>query len=82
MALGKSHETETTAYPEVKNVLAQLKARGFKCAILSNCSPNMLTSAIENAGIQSLLDAVLSVEDVQVYRTNYWPPESRFSHSH
>jgi hypothetical protein len=28
----------------------------------------MLTSAIENAGIQSLLDAVLSVEDVQVYK--------------
>jgi 2-haloacid dehalogenase len=41
-----------SAYPEVKNVLAQLKARGFKCPILSNGSPNMLTSAIENAGIQ------------------------------
>jgi 2-haloacid dehalogenase len=57
-----------SAYPEVKNVLAQLEARGFKCAILSNGSPNMLRSAIENAGIQSLLDAVLSVEDVQVYK--------------
>jgi 2-haloacid dehalogenase len=57
-----------SAYPEVKDVLAQLKAKGFKCAILSNGSPKMLTSAIENTGIQNLLDAVLSVEDVQVYK--------------
>ena len=57
-----------SAYPEVKNVLAQLKARGFQCAILSNGSPNMLTSAIENAGMQNLLDAILSVEDVQAYK--------------
>jgi 2-haloacid dehalogenase len=57
-----------SAYPEVKDVLAQLKAQGFKCAILSNGSPKMLTSAIENVGIQNLLDAVLSVEDVQVYK--------------
>ena len=28
----------------------------------------MLASAIENAGIQTLLDAVLSVEEVQVYK--------------
>jgi hypothetical protein len=68
-AFGKSHETETKLKRKrPKNVLAQLKARRFKCAILSNGSPNMLTSAIENASIQSLLDAVLSVEDVQVYK--------------
>jgi 2-haloalkanoic acid dehalogenase type II len=30
-----------SACPEVKNVLAQLKARGFKCAILSNGSSNI-----------------------------------------
>ena len=57
-----------SAYPEVENVLAHLKARGLKCAILSNGSPKMLASAIENAGIQTLLDAVLSVEEAQVYK--------------
>ncbi|HYY28940.1 MAG TPA: haloacid dehalogenase type II, partial [Chthoniobacterales bacterium] len=57
-----------SAYPEVKSVLAALKAKGLKCAILSNGSPKMLTSAVENAGIQSLLDAVLSVEEVQTYK--------------
>ncbi|HZC35220.1 MAG TPA: haloacid dehalogenase type II [Chthoniobacterales bacterium] len=57
-----------SAYSDVKDVLTQLKASGFKCAILSNGSPKMLISAIENAGIQGLLDAVLSVEEVQVYK--------------
>jgi 2-haloacid dehalogenase len=57
-----------SAYPEVKSVLTDLKGRGFTCAILSNGSPQMLTSAVESAGIQHLLDAVLSVEEVQVYK--------------
>lgn len=57
-----------SAYPEVKSVLAHLKARDLKCAILSNGSPRMLTSAVENAGIQNFLNAVLSVEEVQVYK--------------
>jgi 2-haloacid dehalogenase len=57
-----------SAYPEVENVLAHLKASGLKCAILSNGSPKMLASASENAGIQALLDAILSVEEVQVYK--------------
>jgi 2-haloacid dehalogenase len=57
-----------SAYPEVKSVLAGLKAKGLKCAILSNGSPDMLRSAVENAGIQTFLDAVLSVEEVQIYK--------------
>ena len=56
------------AYPEVGSILGHLKARGLKCAILSNGSPKMLTTAIECAGLQALLDLVLSVEEVQVYK--------------
>jgi 2-haloacid dehalogenase len=56
------------AYPEVGSILGHLKTRGLKCAILSNGSPKMLTAAIECAGIQDLLDQVLSVEEVQVYK--------------
>ena len=56
------------AYPEVGNILGHLKAGGLKCAILSNGSPKMLTAAIQCAGIQDLLDQVLSVEEVQVYK--------------
>jgi 2-haloacid dehalogenase len=56
------------AYPEVKDVLMQLKTDGKKLAILSNGSPRMLTAAVQSAGIDKLLDAVLSVEDVGIYK--------------
>ena len=59
---------ELSAYPEVPNTLARLKNGGLKCAILSNGSPNMLAAAVKNAGINDLLDAVLSVEEVKVYK--------------
>ena len=55
-------------FPEVQNVLEQLKAAGLRTAILSNGTPAMLDSAVKNARIDSLLDAVLSVEEVGVYK--------------
>ncbi len=57
-----------SAYPEVVDTLKQLKAAGMKLAILSNGTPAMLAAAAANAGIADLLDAVLSVEDVRVYK--------------
>jgi 2-haloacid dehalogenase len=59
---------QISAYPDVPNALARLKNGGLKCAILSNGSPNMLAAAVKNAGINNLLDAVLSVEEVKVYK--------------
>lgn len=56
------------AYPEVGETLTRLKAGGLKLAILSNGSPTMLSAAVENAGIAELLDAVLSVEEVGIYK--------------
>jgi 2-haloacid dehalogenase len=55
-------------FPEAATVLARLRAAGVKTAILSNGSPDMLASAAGNAGIAGLLDAVLSVEEVGVYK--------------
>jgi 2-haloacid dehalogenase len=57
-----------SAYPEVPAMLAALKAKGMKLAILSNGSPTMLAAAVENAGIAEYFDAVLSVEEVGVYK--------------
>jgi 2-haloacid dehalogenase len=57
-----------SAYPEVPETLKRLKAGGMKLAILSNGSPAMLAAAAANAGIAELLDAVLSVEEVKVYK--------------
>lgn len=56
------------AFPEVPETLRRLKGKGFATAILSNGSPEMLAGAVENAGIRPLLDAVLSVEAVGVYK--------------
>jgi 2-haloacid dehalogenase len=56
------------AFPEVPGVLEQLKKAGLRTAILSNGSPAMLESAVKAAGLAGLLDAVLSVEAVGVYK--------------
>src|SRR5262249_18005978 len=55
-------------FPEVPDVLTRLKQAGLRTAILSNGSPKMLDAAVKAAGLESLLDAVLSVEAVGVYK--------------
>jgi 2-haloacid dehalogenase len=57
-----------SAYPEVPEALKRLKAAGMTLAILSNGTPAMLASAASNAGIANLFNAVLSVEEVIVYK--------------
>ncbi len=59
---------ELSAYPEVPEMLAKLKAAGQQTAILSNGSPDMLEGAVASAGIGDSLDAVLSVESVGVFK--------------
>ena len=56
------------AYPEVPGMLSTLKQAGLQTAILSNGSPDMLAGAVESAGIGPDLDAVLSVEDVGIFK--------------
>jgi 2-haloacid dehalogenase len=56
------------AYPEVPDTLRRLRAAGLKLAILSNGEPEMLAAAVEGAGLDELLDAVLSVEEVGVFK--------------
>lgn len=59
---------ELEPFPEVPVMLKQLKAAGLKTAVLSNGSPEMLQAAVESAKIGDALDAVLSVEEVGVYK--------------
>jgi len=56
------------AYPEVPAMLATLRARRLKLAILSNGSPAMLAAAVANAGLASFFDAVISVEEAGVFK--------------
>jgi 2-haloacid dehalogenase len=56
------------AYPEVPDALRRLRACGLKTAILSNGEPGMLEAAARSAGVAELLDAILSVEEVGIFK--------------
>lgn len=55
-------------YPEARGVLERLRELGIATAILSNGSPKMLDDAVQAAGFAPLLDDVLSVEAVGIYK--------------
>ncbi|HXP31402.1 MAG TPA: haloacid dehalogenase type II [Stellaceae bacterium] len=57
-------------FPEVSEVLKRLDAAGMRMAILSNGSPAMLDAAVCGATIGGYLEAVLSVDEVGVYKTH------------
>lgn len=59
---------ELGAYPEVPEMLGRLKESGRATGILSNGSPQMLDGAVVSAGLSQLLDAVLSVESVGIFK--------------
>jgi 2-haloacid dehalogenase len=55
-------------FPEVEDLLSRLKAAGMRTAILSNGSPKMLDAIVKSAKLAPFLDAVLSVEEVGVFK--------------
>lgn len=72
-------------FPEVPDVLKTLKQAGIATAILSNGSPDMLDGAVKHTGIGDDLDAVLSVEEVGVFKPHpsvYNIATKRFGISH
>ncbi len=56
------------AFPDVKPGLEALKRRGLRLAILSNGEPKMLQAAATSAGISPLLDGIISVEEVNIFK--------------
>lgn len=59
-----------SAFPENREVLQALKARGIRAGILSNGDPEMLAVALRSAGFQDLVDPVLSAHTVQRFKTD------------
>jgi 2-haloacid dehalogenase len=59
---------ELEPFPEVPEVLRRLKRAGMCTAILSNGTPKMLEILVQASKLDSLLDAVLSVEGAGVYK--------------
>jgi 2-haloacid dehalogenase len=56
------------AFPDALEALTALKSQGARLAILSNGSPPMLAAAVEASRIGELLDAVLSIDAVRLYK--------------
>ncbi len=56
------------AYPEVVQVLKELKDLDVKLSVLSNGTPEMLLAACASTGIEKLLDFVVSVEEIGIFK--------------
>ena len=59
-----------TPFPENLGVLQALKQRGITTAILSNGSPDMLNTAVTSAGMHDLIDHVISVDAIRLFKTS------------
>jgi len=57
-------------FPEVPAVLAALRERGFRIAILSNGTPRMLEALVRRSGLEAMFDAVLSADAVGAFKTH------------
>ena len=55
-------------YPEVREVLENLKKKNFKLAILSNGTPDLLNELVENNKLNNLFDDLFSIEEVKIYK--------------
>lgn len=62
-----------TPFPENFAVLQKIKGMGLTSAILSNGSPEMLASAVKSAGMEDVLDHIISVDRIRLFKTS---PES------
>ncbi|MEM8648315.1 MAG: haloacid dehalogenase type II [Pseudomonadota bacterium] len=59
---------ELDAYDDARDCLTALKEAGLKTGILSNGNPEMLDGAVTSASLTAVLDEVMSIEDVGIYK--------------
>jgi 2-haloacid dehalogenase len=59
---------ELECYPEVPDTLVKLKDSGRQIAILSNGSPDMLEAVVKSSGLEDLVQIILSVEMVGIFK--------------
>ncbi len=58
-----------SAFPENRAVLQALKDKGIRTGILSNGDPEMLGIAVRSAHLDDVLDHVISVDPIRMYKT-------------
>ena len=61
-----------STFPEVKDVLNNLKKKDYKLAILSNGTPSLLNELVKSNNLDSIFDDIFSIEEVGIYK-----PDSR-----
>ncbi|MES2512265.1 MAG: haloacid dehalogenase type II [Pseudomonadota bacterium] len=61
---------QLTPFPENREVLLALKARGIVTGILSNGDPAMLAAVVKSAGLDDVLDHVISIDSIRKYKTH------------
>ncbi|HVE10436.1 MAG TPA: haloacid dehalogenase type II [Paraburkholderia sp.] len=59
---------ELGAHPDALDALTRLKATGVKLAVLSNGTNEMVRAALQAGGLLEFMDAVLSVDDLKLYK--------------
>ena len=59
-------------YPEVKEVLTDLKNKNLKLAILSNGTPDLINELVNTNKLDTTFDDLFSIEEVKIYK-----PDSR-----
>ena len=59
-----------STFPEVKEVLNNLKKKNYKLAILSNGTPALLNELVKNNNLDNIFDNIFSIEEVGIYKPN------------
>jgi len=57
-----------STFPEVKEVLNNLKEKNYKLAILSNGTPSLLNELVKSNNLDSIFDNIFSIEEVGIYK--------------
>jgi 2-haloacid dehalogenase len=57
-----------STFPEVKEVLNNLKEKNYKLAILSNGTPALLNQLVKNNNLDSIFDDIFSIEEVGIFK--------------
>jgi 2-haloacid dehalogenase len=57
-----------STYPEVKNVLNDLKKKSYKLAVLSNGTPTLLNELVKSNNLENIFDDIFSIEEVGIYK--------------
>jgi 2-haloacid dehalogenase len=63
-----THYLKLDVFEDVAATLTALRAKNKRLAILSNGSPSMLDSILRHNGLEKSFEAVLSVEEIGIYK--------------